>query len=413
MLPNTRKLIIVISTLTSLVLIRKILSREKSVDVPDYPGYKDCYKKHKIGFLKTHKCASSSVQNILFRFGLKNHLTFALPSAGNYLGRYVKYSKAMLANTVWDKVGLEYDLFALHTIWNKAEVERTLGPGAVYITILRDPVELFESLWVYAGFQKYYDIDLESFALAEKDGKLAQRAYRNLGRNQMLWDAGLEASQMDNLTAVQNKIFEVEQTFDLVMMADRFDESMILMKDLLCWDYEDIVNFKLNARKQDKKVELSTEARSALKKYLAADYRLYNHFNKIFQQKLNEFGKSRMEQELRILRHANDNMKTKCGLETADNDHIDGPNKLWGQGMVAYKTQQESDSQCKNFAISEMNFIEQLREIQADRAGERAQELNLNSDFSEDYIKSAIKKLPNIRSGPLDIEQLKAMYIHS
>ena len=38
----------------------------------------------------------------------------------------------------------------------------------------------------------------------------------------MLWDAGLEASQMDNLTAVQNKIFEVEQTFDLVMMADRF-----------------------------------------------------------------------------------------------------------------------------------------------------------------------------------------------
>ena len=120
-----------------------------------------------------------------------------------------------------------------------------------------------------------------------------------------------------------------------------------------------------------------------------------------------------MEQELRILRHANDNMKTKCGLEAADNDHIDGPNKLWGQGMVAYKTQQESDSQCKNFAISEMNFIEHLRETQADRAGEKAQELNLSSDFSEDYINSAIKKLPNIRSGPLDIEKLKAMYIHS
>ena len=186
---------------------------------------------------------------------------------------------------------------------------------------------------------------------------------------------------------------------------------MILMKDLLCWDYEDIVNFKLNARKQSKKVELSDEARSELRKYLAADTRLYNHFQQIFQQKLNEFGQSRMEQELRILRHANLNMKTKCGVEAADNDHIEGPNKLWGEGMVAYKTQ-ESDSQCKNFAISEMNFIEQLREIQADRAGERAQDLNL-SDFSEDYISSAIKKLPNIRAGPLDIEKLKAMYIHS
>ena len=201
-------------------------------------------------------------------------------------------------------------------------------------------------------------------------------------------------------------------TFEIDFIS-RFDESMILMKDLLCWDYEDIVNFKLNARKESKKVELSDEARSELRKYLASDYRLYDHFQKIFQQKLNKFGKSRMEQELRILRNANNNMKTKCGLEAADNDHLEGPNKLWGEGMVAYKTQQESDSQCKNFAISEMNFIEELREIQADRAGEKAQELNLSDDFSEDYINSAIKKLPNIRSGPLDIEKLKAMYIHS
>ena len=122
--------------------------------------------------------------------------------------------------------------------------------------------------------------------------------------------------------------------------------------------------------------------------------------------------KNKFYHRVEILRHANDNMKTKCGLEAADNDHMEGPNKLWGQGMVAYKTQQESDSQCRNFAISEMNFIEKLREIQADRAGERAQELNL-SNFSEDYINSAIKKLPNIRAGPLDIEKLKAMYIHS
>ena len=89
----------------------------------------------------------------------------------------------MMANTIWDKVGLEYDIFALHTIWNKAEVERTLGPGAVFITILRDPVQLFESLWVYAGLGKYYGTDLESFALAKKEGKFSMRAYRSVGVN--------------------------------------------------------------------------------------------------------------------------------------------------------------------------------------------------------------------------------------
>ena len=228
----------------------------------------------------------------------------------------------------------------------------------------------------------------------------------------MLWDSGLEASYMDNLTAVQNKIFELDETFDLVMMADRFDESMILLKDLLCWDYEDIVNFKLNARKESKKVELSQEARSELKRYMAADYALYQHFEQIFERKLKEFGESRMKQELQILRHANNRMKEKCGLEAADNDEIDGPNKLWGQGMVAYKTQKESDSQCKNFAISELNFIEHLREVQADRAADVAQELRLG-DVGEDHVNSAINLLPNIRSGILDIEKLKEIYIHS
>ena len=31
---------------------------------------------------------------------------------------------------------------------------------------------------------------------------------------------------------------------------NNFQESLILLKDLLCWDYEDITNLKLNARKQ-------------------------------------------------------------------------------------------------------------------------------------------------------------------
>ena len=80
--------------------------------------------------------------------------------------------------------------------------------------------------------------------------------------------------------------------------------------------------------------------------------------------------------------------------------------------MVAYKTAQESDSQCQLFAISEMNFIEHLREIQADRAADRAHEMRLG-DISEDHINSAINRLPNLRSGILDIEKLKSIYIHS
>ena len=31
---------------------------------------------------------------------------------------------------------------------------------------------------------------------------------------------------------------------------NNFQESLILLKDLLCWDYQDITNLKLNARQK-------------------------------------------------------------------------------------------------------------------------------------------------------------------
>ena len=33
------------------------------------------------------------------------------------------------------------------------------------------------------------------------------------------------------------KIEEMEDTFDLVMVAERWDESMVLLKNLLCWEF--------------------------------------------------------------------------------------------------------------------------------------------------------------------------------
>lgn len=58
--------------------------------------------------------------------------------------------------------------------FNQEEVEATLGPEAVYITIMRDPVDLFESLWGYANLENYYKVDLDTFALSPKTGLLSQ-----------------------------------------------------------------------------------------------------------------------------------------------------------------------------------------------------------------------------------------------
>lgn len=363
-----RKLFPLVAGLCTFIIFLKVIERNPDGSVGVSAG-QTCQKQTKIAFLKTHKCASSSVQNILMRFGLKNNLNFVLPSVGNYLGRYIKYFKGMLASTPWEQEKMPYDIFCLHTIWNFAEVSATMGPKTTYFTIMRDPVSLFESLWVYTGMETYYHTDLESFAKSPKVGKLAQRAFKNLGRNQMLWDLGLPERQMDNITAAREMITNVENMFDLVMVAEKFDESMVLLKDLLCWDTGDIVNFKLNARKESKITSLSSEARRELEKYLAADYILYNHFTKKFDEKVRQYGKSSMEKGVKELKRQNEEKKKSCSLTAVANEKVIGENRLWGgEKVVAYQSDSSTNPECRLYSLAEMKFIDELRHIQSIKA---------------------------------------------
>ena len=56
----------------------------------------NCQPKAKIIFLKTHKCASSTIQNILFRKALQNDLNVVMPPEGNYIGKYVPFNPRMI-----------------------------------------------------------------------------------------------------------------------------------------------------------------------------------------------------------------------------------------------------------------------------------------------------------------------------
>jgi len=48
------------------------------------------------------------------------------------------------------------------------------------------------------------------------------------GRNQMLADLGMDKKHFDDEMAVQGKIRELNATFDLVMIVEHFQESLVL-----------------------------------------------------------------------------------------------------------------------------------------------------------------------------------------
>ena len=49
-----------------------------------YGANHQCREKRKIIFAKTHKTGSTTLQNILFRFGQQNNLIFLLPKSGTH-----------------------------------------------------------------------------------------------------------------------------------------------------------------------------------------------------------------------------------------------------------------------------------------------------------------------------------------
>ncbi|TRY70382.1 hypothetical protein TCAL_08905 [Tigriopus californicus] len=233
--------------------------------------------------------------NIFLRYAYGHDLNVALPRVGNHVGRNRPFHRSVLWDTPWDAINMTYNFYCLHGIWNFDEVNLLMGPGTKYITILRDPIELFISMWDYVNFSKSYKVTLEEYALSNKTGLLKDRKnVAHLGQNQMLLDSGVPGRLLNDQKTILDKINELDRTFDLVMIAEHYNESVILLKDLLCWDYKDVASLKMNSRKKSAKSTLSAKAREALKEYLAGDYMLYNHFLTKFKYSRRKFGETKM-----------------------------------------------------------------------------------------------------------------------
>ena len=190
-----------------------------------------------------------------------------------------------------------------------------------YITILRNPVDHFESTFNYMEFYRYFGLprgmdSLEKF-LTKPHEYLATKGTLsgslNLVRNGMLFDLGLHTSYHDNETAIGNTIQKIDDDFALVLLTDYYDESLVLLKRELCWDLDDIVYVKLNQRRNGDKVKKTHKKNleDAIRRWNWADVLLYQHFNRTFWKKIREHGDGFYE-DLENFRRKNQEMYRQC-----------------------------------------------------------------------------------------------------
>ena len=75
-----------------------------------------------------------------------------------------------------------------------------------------------------------------------------------MGLNQQLFDMGMVERDAFDVEMVMAYIKNFKQEFDFIMIAEFFEESLILLAHYLCWPLEFMVGVSHNVRKSDKKV---------------------------------------------------------------------------------------------------------------------------------------------------------------
>ena len=119
--------------------------------------------------------------------------------------------------------GHNYSVFCLHTIWEHDRVKELIGDHggeAKYFSIVRDPVDLFISMWDYYDFSTAFKMNLETFATNTSNAfkmRTDRRVKKQEGHNMMLADFGLSVGLLDSESAVAAKIAQIEADFDLIL----------------------------------------------------------------------------------------------------------------------------------------------------------------------------------------------------
>lgn len=209
------------------------------------------------------------------------------------------------------------------------QVEKVMPTDTFYFSILRDPVALAESSYAY--YKNVAPAFRRSKGLgdfADNPNKYYEPRLRNnhYARNLLWFDFGLDHNANYSLALARQGEAVVRRNFKLILLSEYFDQSMVLLRHALCWPLDAVVSFSLNARQQISKsrsgwvgkaaapasLQLTEEQRQKLREWNALDWHLYQAFNSTFWDKVDRFGREKMDTEVTLLRSRREVLARIC-----------------------------------------------------------------------------------------------------
>ena len=266
-----------------------------------------------IAFLKVHKAASSTLQNIIYRFGLNRNLSFVLPEESHYISKskqtintvlpplpyYDVSNSYRIANTFG-----KYDILCNHAVFNNETFNKLMHNDTIYIAIVRDPLTLFMSsayyyrlVWPTTYLAEMNETDFILNLIREPVVFEPTNLTHSKTYNTMAQDFGFlftTKTAADTITENEFNTFvaETSRSFDFVLIVEMFDESLVLLKRRSNWSLSDILYVKRNSLASSVNnitiPALSTDDISVFHQRNRFDYMLYNKFVNVFNATLSQ-----------------------------------------------------------------------------------------------------------------------------
>ncbi|XP_014293483.1 galactosylceramide sulfotransferase-like [Halyomorpha halys] len=289
----------------------KFIFRNGDYRIENYQLRKD--ERQNIVFLKTHKCASSTVQNILLRYGYIRNLDFVIPPNSNYLGHPEHFTKSMIPSEMKTQMN-KYNIFTHHTRFNYTSIKEIMHHDVTFVTILRDPAELFESSYSYYSLDYVYGGSIREVLRNPQKSRLQYlRFLDRTGINQMSFDLGFSQKYFQEKEQTEKFISEIDKQFNLVMIAEYMEASLVLLSSIMNWPLINVQFLPINVRMNERKTNLTDEERQKIRIINAVDTQLYNFFLKKFRYTIiHYYGIDRMKKDVKSLIELNIRLYTQC-----------------------------------------------------------------------------------------------------
>ena len=326
-----------------------------------------------IGFLKVHKAASTTTQAIFLRFGWRRNLTFVLSPEYNRFGypNIISTNESITKyNTLPPPPGKTFDILCNHVVYGEKEWSSVLPSDTVMIGTIREPFGHFLSVL------NYFNPRPLSFVQSSVDSSDPVGAFlkhptryertesirQSFMNNRLAFEYGVspEIIIKRDFRAFEKYLKEViDKHFKVVLVAEKYDESLVLMKRKLNWSFKDIMYALKNVRSSAKvdRYPIKDGHRELHRHYSTFDYLLYEFFNGRLSKQIEAEGRGFMD-EVEDFREKREKIENFCHSLPENISSLKLEKSKWTDSFII------THGDCELMHIGEIPFVQMIRKRQ-------------------------------------------------